>query len=149
MITLANNSISLQNIKEKEIEYAKTIRNFITRIESLDSTLACARELENLYRFFMKMDETRIEVATSLLTRGWIKLDDINLKAYLDGFTMSFRNGLYYEETEDYSFKPVYTYDDYEMFLREEDNQINHEAREILGYQNRPLKKPLKMKNKP
>ena len=93
---------------------------------------------------FMKMDGLRLNVAKTVLSRGWIKLDESTYKAYFDGFTMSFRNGLYYEETDDYTFMPKYSAYDYINFLVGTDNQVNYEGTEVLGYQLRPLKKNLK-----
>ena len=89
---------------------------------------------------FMLMDEERKKVAQKILKDGWIELDDNVLKHYLDGFTISYRNGLYYEKTNDYSYTTEYTTDDYIRFLKGEDNQINHEGKEVLGYQKRPSK---------
>ena len=89
---------------------------------------------------FMMMDENRKNIACSILKNGYIQLDDEVLKHYLDGFTLSYRNGLYYEQTGDFSYTTNYDADTYIKFLRGEDNQLNHEDREVLGYQKRPLK---------
>lgn len=88
---------------------------------------------------FMLMDTLREQVAKRILKEGWIELDDAIFKAYLDGFAISFRNGLFYEETKDFSYTTNYNAEDYIRFLRNEDNQINHESRLVLGYQKRPL----------
>lgn len=92
--------------------------------------------------FFMMQDKKRWKVAKELLDRGWIELKGDVLKHYLDGFTMFFRNGLYYENTGDFSFTTQYTVDDYLRFLNYEDNQIAHEDKDFVGYQSRPLKNP-------
>ena len=91
---------------------------------------------------FMAMDEKRRKVAETLLKRGWIKLTDEIYKAYLDGFTMSYRNGIYYEEKGEVVYETDYTIDDYRNFLAGIDNQVNHEGKHVLGYQLRPLKNP-------
>lgn len=92
---------------------------------------------------FMTMEPNRKKVAEKILMDGWIELDDEVLKNYLDGFTLSYRNGLYYEKTEDFSCTTPYTIDDYREFLAfGGDSQIEHEGREVLGYQYRPLKDP-------
>lgn len=90
---------------------------------------------------FMLMNEERKKVADTLLKRGWIELDENVLKYYMDGFAISFRNGLYYEQTGDFSYTTNYTASDYERFLFGSDTQIWYEGDEVLGYQKRPLQK--------
>ncbi len=72
-----------------------------------------------------------------ILKDGWIKSDEDILKHYLDGFAISYRNGIYYAQTKDYSYKTSYNAEDYIRFLKEEDSQINHEGKEALGFQKR------------
>lgn len=91
---------------------------------------------------FMKRDEFSQAVATAILKDGYIELNSEVFKAYLDGFTLSFRNGLYYENTGDYLPQVSYNISDYLKFFRGEDNQVNHEGLENLGFQKRPLKNP-------
>ena len=88
---------------------------------------------------YMMMDEKRKALAHKLLKDGYIKIDDDTLKDYLDGFTMSFRNGLYYEKTKDFSYTTNYTSKDYENFLNGLDSQINYEDIKMLGFQREPL----------
>lgn len=76
-----------------------------------------------------------------ILYKGYTKLDEDTLKNYLDLFTISFRNGLYYEQTRDYTFKTDYTIEDYINFLTKKDSQVKREGIEVLGFQKRPLKK--------
>ncbi len=59
---------------------------------------------------YMMMDNERTKVAKEILKNGYILITPNNFKHYFDGFTLSFRNGLYYED------------------------------KELLGYQKRPLK---------
>ncbi|MCM1370849.1 MAG: hypothetical protein NC181_03040 [Clostridium sp.] len=89
---------------------------------------------------FMIMNHDTKKIATTILEDGYIELNEQVFKKYLDGFTISYRNGLYYESTGDYSYTAPYSVDDYIKFFRGEDNQVNHEGRENLGYQMRPLK---------
>ena len=89
---------------------------------------------------FMTLNDSRLETAKTILRDGWIKADEINLKNYLDGFALSFRNGLFYENLGAVDYSTPYTYEDYMNFLTERDNQINHEGLEFLGRQNKPLK---------
>lgn len=88
---------------------------------------------------FMNMNPDRKKVSDIILQDGWIELTDENLKHYLDGFAISFRNGLYYEKTNDFSFNTNYTADDYRNFLNGNDSQLNHEGKIVLGYQEIPL----------
>lgn len=90
---------------------------------------------------FMLMTSNGFDIAAKIIERGYIKLDEQVFKAYLDAFTVSFRNGLYYECTDDFSFTTDYTIDDYVKFLGGYDSQINNEGEENLGYQRRPLRK--------
>lgn len=89
---------------------------------------------------FMLMSSEGKNLAIELLKNGYCELDEKKFKLYFDSFTVSFRNGLYYESTNDYSFNSVYSVDDYIRFLRREDSQVRHEGEENLGYQKRPLK---------
>ena len=85
------------------------------------------------------MTEQGQNIAKNLLEKGYIKLNTELFKTYMDSFTVSFRNGLYYEQTNDYSFTTNYTIEDYANFLTKKDSQIKREGIEVLGYQKRPL----------
>lgn len=84
---------------------------------------------------FMIMNDERLNVANTILKRGWIVLTPENIKNYFDGFAISFRNGLYYKETGDYSYTTNYNAHNYEDFLEGQDNQVNHEGKLVLGRQ--------------
>lgn len=86
---------------------------------------------------FMEMDERRKKTADELLKYGYIKLDEDKFKDYLDGFTMSYRNGLYYR---DHGFNG-YSIDKYIEFLTTDANMGDYEDKKYLGYLKRPLKK--------
>lgn len=88
----------------------------------------------------MLMQNNGVNISKSILQDGYIVLNEDVFKTYLDAFTISFRNGLYYEETNDFSYTTKYTIDDYIIFLNGYDSQINHEIKDTLGYQKRPLK---------
>ena len=88
---------------------------------------------------FMIMTEERKKVAETLLRDGFIKVTPQVLKAYMDGFALSYRNGLAYEGTVSPSYTTDYTANDYLHFLYGEDNQLNHERDYTLGIQKRPL----------
>ncbi len=91
---------------------------------------------------YMLMDSNRKKVADKILKDGYIKLTSQELKYYLDGFTNFYRNGTYYERTNDFTYTPEYQVDDYMRFLQGKDNQLNHEDKESLAYQKLPLKNP-------
>lgn len=91
---------------------------------------------------FMQYDSFHKDVALTLLNRGWIEYTDETLKAYLDGFLLSFRNGLFYERTEDFSFIANYTASDYRNFFYGDDDLFQHEKKEELGFQLKPLSNP-------
>lgn len=88
---------------------------------------------------FMILDDFRKSVALEILDNGYIKLSDNVFKAYMDGFTLSFRNGLYYQETDDFSYTTSYSVNDFVNFLTGQDDQIKHEGAEVLGFQKKPL----------
>ena len=89
---------------------------------------------------YMMMNDERMNLSKELLKRGYIKLNNENFKNYMDGFTISFRNGLYYEKTNDFTYTTSYNVNDYIKFLEEYDSQIMHEGYDVLGYQKEPLK---------
>lgn len=85
---------------------------------------------------FMFMDSKRCGVAEELLKNGFIEIKDNIFKSYCDGFTISFRNGLYYDVYSS-NFSTNYTDQDYINFIiNRSDSQINHEMVKCLG----PLK---------
>lgn len=92
--------------------------------------------------FYMLMTPERLQVVNKILTYGWIYLSDENLKNYLDGFTLSYRNGLYYEDTNDFSFTTNYDANDYHNFLKGQDNMLSYEPTRHLGFQTQPLNNP-------
>lgn len=99
---------------------------------------------------FAKYDPLRQMIADTILSRGWIEFTSEVMKAYFDGFTLSIRNGLYYERTGDFSCKTPYDSIDYNNFLFGKDRIFNYERKEELGYQLRPLKDPaMKIRFKP
>lgn len=86
------------------------------------------------------------QVATTLLEKGYIKLDEKIFKTYLDAFTCSYRNGLYYEKHNDDACEVEYSIQDYINFLRGKDSQVKQEGIENLGYQLKPLKESINIK---
>ena len=88
---------------------------------------------------FMVLDDFRRDVALRIISDGYIELSDDVFKAYMDGFTLSFRNGLYYQESNDFSYETPYSVNNYISFLMGQDSQINHEGIEVLGFQKKPL----------
>lgn len=92
---------------------------------------------------YMTLDHLRTQVATVINKYGWIELTDDVLKAYLDGFALSYRNALYYED-KDLRYETNYTAKDYKNFLIYEDSQVRHEGTRVLGYQRELIKDPMK-----
>ena len=89
---------------------------------------------------FMLMTEKGRNIANTIISNGYIELNEEIFKTYLDAFTISYRNGLFYDYTFDFSYSTNYSVDDYIKFLRGEDSQLNYEDRLYLGYQSKPLK---------
>ena len=79
------------------------------------------------------------EIAMKLFTDGYIELDEETFKTYMDSFTLSFRNAIYYEENDNIF---PYSIRQYRRFLNGKDSQANHEKTYCLGIQTRPLKNP-------
>ncbi len=97
---------------------------------------------------FMMMDEGRKNLAMKILQDGYFLVQEDTLKQYLDGFAICNRNGIYYEETQDFSFTTDYTFFDYIDFLRGKDHQLAHEPSKHLGLSLRPLQ-PFDLKIEP
>ena len=66
-------------------------------------------------------------------------MNEENIKNYFDGFAISFRNGTFYDLTEDYSYTTNYSPYDYLRFINGYDSQYHHEGEEVLGYQRKKL----------
>ena len=89
--------------------------------------------------YMMQNDKSK-KIVKKIIKDGYIELNEDVFKTYMDAFTLSFRNGLYYDSNNINSFEVGYSVDDYVKFILEEDNQINHEGLENLGKQRKPLK---------
>lgn len=88
---------------------------------------------------YMLLDDSRKKIATIINKYGWIELTDEVLKAYMDGFALSYRNALYYEDKK-IAYETNYTAKDYKNFLIHEDSQVKHEGSRVLGYQRELVK---------
>lgn len=89
---------------------------------------------------YMLQNMSRFNTARELLLNGYIEANDDNFKNYLDGFTLSFRNGLYYEWLGRVDYEVPYTIPQYLRFLNGEELLFDYEPIEFLGEQERPLK---------
>ena len=116
-------------------------RQFFLSEFNLFSRLGIVKSIGLASGFFMIRDEERKKLAEQLIQYGKVPYTQDNLKKLMDGFALSYRNGIYYEKTGDYSFQTDYTAQDYERFLIGEDSQVKHENRKVLEY----LKKPTKI----
>ena len=99
---------------------------------------------------YMLYDNQHAKTALTILKRGWIEATDTNLKNYLDGFAISYRNGLYYDENNTLQYDTKYTAQEYREMLFGDKSQLDYEDEAWLGYQNKPLNnKTLRFVNKP
>lgn len=89
---------------------------------------------------YMTLIKERCEFAKKLMQKGWFLETDENLKLYFDGFAISYRNGLYYENIQNIDYTTNYSASDYLNFMNQVDSQVNHEKLEFLGRQKRLLK---------
>lgn len=89
---------------------------------------------------YMLKDIAREKTARTILKRGWIELNEETIKHYLDGFALSYRNGLFYENLGVADYHTPYDIKDYHNFLFGDDSQIRREGKEYLGYQMQVLK---------
>ncbi len=90
---------------------------------------------------YMFLTEKGREIALKILKDGYIEMTEEVFKIYMDAFTLSFRNGLFYEKNETGFYVP-YTVDKYMEFLSGLDSQIKHEKAKYLGKQEKPLSDP-------
>lgn len=91
---------------------------------------------------YMMMNDDRKKLSKTLITNGWIELNENNMKHYFDGFALSNRNALYYENLGYIDFSTNYTANDYESFIYGDDNQANREGIDNLGIQRVFIKNP-------
>jgi len=91
---------------------------------------------------YMLMDDGRKQTAIKLLQDGWMPMNENNMKNYFDGFALSYRNALYYENLGYIDYNTGYTANDYENFLFGDDDQAKHEDIAHLGKQKIIIKKP-------
>lgn len=127
---------NLLYINEEEYLVDLTYKQFFKKSKSFLEEIGVVGLCAPVAGIFMLMNKERKRVAEELLRNGFIKINDNNFKAYCDGFTLSYRNGLYYECCDNH-YSTNYTKEDYINFLiHKTDNQINHEPIRCLG----PLK---------
>lgn len=94
--------------------------------------------------FYMSLTEERRAFAEKLMRDGYVEATEENIKLYFDGFAMSYRNGLYYENMDEVIYETSYTAYDYQNFIAGEDSQVKHENIAFLGRQKKILKTPIK-----
>lgn len=90
---------------------------------------------------YMLKSEARENVARTILKNGWIELNEDTIKHYMDGFALSYRNGLFYEELGEAKYETPYTIEDYHKFIFTNDSQLKREGAKVLGYQRYVMKK--------
>ena len=89
---------------------------------------------------YMSLTEKGKNIAYKILNDGYIELDEDVFKTYMDAFTLSFRNGLFYEDGNN-DFCVPYSVDDYKRFLCCNDRPSLEKVK-CLGKQKRPLNNP-------
>lgn len=132
------------NIIEKSNKYYLVdvpYKQFFTECDTRLERLGVPYIFPPLAGIYMTLNSFRNQVAATINKYGWIELTDDVLKAYLDGFALSYRNALYYEDKE-LQFETKYTAQDYKNFLLHEDSQVHHEGTRVLGYQRELIKNP-------
>lgn len=129
-------------LKIKGITYLVdcTYKQFFQLGDNLLERVGVVNNTSCLAGAFMLKDEKSRNIAKTILKRGWIKIDDDVLKRYLDGFTLSFRNGLGFEKNKG-RMETKYSANQYIKFLNGEDDMFNHENLDHIGQQEMPLKR--------
>ena len=129
-------------IKDKQFLVDLTYKQFFKvgkcSLERLGVPLLCAPQPG----IFMLNNKERLMVAKKLLKDGYLWATIDNLKNYFDGFALSFRNGLYYENQGCVDYTTIYSKDDYFSFLETDDSQLKREKKLFLGPQLHPLTNP-------
>ena len=134
-------AFNIVNIYNKNYIVDLTYRQFFCKDQSSLDRIGIYKLTGTLPGSFMLMNESRKKTALQLLKNGYIEMTDENIKNYFDGFALSFRNGTFYDLTEDYSYTTPYSSNDYIKFMNGEDSQYHHEGEEVLGYQKKKLLK--------
>ena len=129
------------NLSGKKRIIDLTYSQFFMLCDNMIESLGIVKYPQPFPGIYMIQNESRANTARTLLNRGWMDLTDENLKNYCDGFALSFRNGLYYENIGKANYSTSYTADDYRHFLFSSESQVKKEGKEYIGIQNRPLKK--------
>ncbi len=88
---------------------------------------------------YMLMNPSRRKTAYSILKKGYVLATDENLKNYFDGFALSYRNGLYYEDLGEADYSTTYSVSDYFAFLSDDKCLFDYEDVDFLAEQDRPL----------
>lgn len=90
---------------------------------------------------YMLMNGSRRKTAMNILKKGYVVADDENMKNYLDGFLLSYRNGLFYERfLEEANYDVEYSVEDYFNFINGYELLFEYEPIEFMGNQEEPLK---------
>ena len=95
---------------------------------------------------YMMYDENRKKIAKKILDDGWITFNNNCIKHYFDGFALSFRNGLYYDDKDKIDYETRYNSDDYIKFLTTDDSQVKRESLKSLGTRKHEFKHKINFK---
>ena len=119
-------------IGDKEYIVDLSYKQFFTFVFSALERIGMAGYSLVLPGIFMMMNESRYKTASEILKKGYVKATDENIKNYMDGFIISYRNGQYYDDMGNYI--TYYTADDYKAFLYEGDNSFYDIPSEYVGF---------------
>lgn len=130
---------TIAKLKGKEYLIDCTYKQFFLFEDNLLERVGVVNNTSYAPGAFMLKDEVSRNIAQTILKRGWIEMTDDILKRYLDGFTLSFRNGLGFEKNKG-SLETKYSAEKYKIFLKGTDDMFNHECLSHIGQQEEPLK---------
>ena len=127
--------INMVIVDDKKYIIDTTYRQFFTTTYNNLNRLGIVEISNCRPGVFMMMTPERKKLAAEILKKGWFEATPTNMMYYFDGFAISYRNGLYYQETNDYSYTTGYSHEDYMNFINGVDNQVNYKREELLGLQ--------------
>lgn len=90
---------------------------------------------------YMLMNNSRRKTAINILRKGYVVATDENIKNYLDGFLLSYRNGLFYERyLGEANYDVPYSITEYFEFINGDELLFDYEPIDFMGNQEEPLK---------
>lgn len=124
---------NIVTIETKKYLVDVTYKQFFKQSHGYEEEIGVPLMCAPLAGYFMLLTKERRKVASSLLKNGWIAMEGDVLKHYCDGFTLSFRNGFYYDYFDEVGYETGYSSDDYQLFLSKKGSQLDYEPLSCLG----------------